>query len=51
MNMVRTDPIKPGSASPVMVGEDKMLDEEMNSRTPGAGRPGTDGNPSRAEDD
>ena len=33
MNMVRTDPIKPGSASPVMVGEYKMLDEEMNSRT------------------
>ena len=50
VNLVRTNPTEPGLASPVMVGEDKMLDEGANPRTPGAGRPGTDENPGRTED-
>ena len=50
VNLVRTNPTKPMSASPVMAREDKMLDEEASSRTPGAGRPGTNENPGRAED-
>ena len=50
LNLVRTNPTKPGSASLVMVREDKMLDEEASSRTPGAGRPGTNENPGHAED-
>ena len=41
VNLVHTNPTELGSASPVTVGEDKMLDEEVNSRAPGAGRPGT----------
>ena len=49
VNLVHTNPTEPGSASPVMVGEDKMLDE-ANSRTPGAGWPGTDENPGCTED-
>ena len=49
VNLVRTNPTEPGSASPVTAGEDKMLDG-ANSRTPGAGRPGTDENPGRTED-
>ena len=50
VNLVCTNPTELGLASPVMVGEDKMLDEGANSRTPGAGRPGTDENPGRTED-
>ena len=49
VNLVCTNPTELGSASPVMTGEDNMLDE-VNSRTPGAGRPGTDENPDRTED-
>ena len=33
VNLVRTNPTEPGSASPVMAREDKMLDEAI-SRTP-----------------
>ena len=50
VNLVCTNPTEPGSASLVMADENKMLDEAVNSRTPGAGRPGTDANPGRAED-
>ena len=49
VNLVRTNPTELGSASPVTAQEDKMLDE-ANSRTPGAGRPGTDKNPGHTED-
>ena len=49
VNLVCTNPTEPGSASPVMAQEDKMLDEAV-SRTPGAGQPGTDENPGRTED-
>ena len=50
VNLVRTNPTELGSASPVTAGEDKMLDEGANSRTPGAGQLGTDGNPGLTED-
>ena len=50
VNLVRTDPTGPGSASPVMAGEDKMLDEEVLSKAPGAGRLGNDDNPDRPGD-
>ena len=43
VNLVCTNPTELGSASLVMAREDKMLDEAV-SRTPGAGRPGTDEN-------
>ena len=33
-----------------MVGEDKMLDDGVLSKTPGAGWPGTDENPGHTED-
>ena len=49
VNLVRTNPTEPGLASPVTAGEDKMLDEEAGSRTPGAGRPGTNENPGHAD--
>ena len=49
VNLVRTNPTEPGSASPVMAWEDKMLDEVI-SRTPGAGWPGTDENSGCTED-
>ena len=49
VNLVCTNPTELGSASPVTAGEDKMLDG-VNSRTPGAGQPGTDENPGRTED-
>ena len=48
-NLVCTNPSELGSASLVTAQEDKMLDEVI-SRTPGAGRPGTDENSCRAED-
>ena len=41
VNLVRTNPTELGSTSPVTAREDKMLDEAV-SRTPGAGRLGTD---------
>ena len=50
VNLVRTNPTELGSASPVMAREDKMLDEVI-SRTPGAGRPGTDVNSGHTEED
>ena len=49
INLVRTNPTELGSASPVTAREDKMLDEETSSKTPGAGRPGTNENPGRAD--
>ena len=49
VNLVRTNPTEPGLTSPVTVREDKMLDG-ANSRTPGAGWPGTNENPGRTED-
>ena len=49
VNLVRTNPTGLGSASWVMAQEDKMLDG-ANSRTPGAGRPGTNENPGHTED-
>ena len=48
VNLVRTNPTEVGSTSPVMVGEDKMSDG-ANSRTPGAGRLGTEENPDQTE--
>ena len=50
VNLVHNNPTEPGSASPVMAREDKMLDEEANSRTPGAGQPGTNEDPGHTED-
>ena len=50
VNLVCTNPTEPGLASPVMAREGKMLDEGANSRTPGAGQPGTDENPGHTED-
>ena len=50
VNLVRTNPTEPGSASPVMAGEDKMLDEVVICRTPGAGQLGTGENPDCPED-
>ena len=49
VNLVRTNPTEPGLASPVTAREDKMLDEEVSSRTPGAGQPGTNIEPGRAD--
>ena len=49
VNLVRTNPTEPGSTSPVMAREDKMLDEAV-SRTPGAGRPGTNENSGHSKD-
>ena len=49
VNLVHTNPTELGSASLVTVREDKMLDEKANSRTPGAGWPGTNENPGCTE--
>ena len=47
-NLVRaSDERAPGSNSLVMEREDKMLDEDTQSRAPGSGRLGSDGNASR----
>ena len=49
VNLVRSDQPEPGSSSPVMAGEDRMLDvEESQPRAPGNGRPGH--NPDQAAD-
>ena len=40
VNLVHSNPTEPGLTSPVMARENKMLDG-ATSRTPGAGRPGT----------
>ena len=47
VNLVCSSQPKPGSSSPVMVGEDRMLDESQ-PRAPGNGRPGH--NPDQAAD-
>ena len=49
VNLVRSDPTEPGSTSPVMVMENQMLDG-ASSRSPGAGRPGTNEDPGHSED-
>ena len=49
VNLVCSDQTEPGSSSPVMAGEDRMLDvEENQARAPGNGRPGH--NPNQAAD-
>ena len=49
VNLVCSDQPKPGSSSPVMAGEDRMLDvEESQPRAPGNSRPGH--NPDQAAD-
>ena len=45
VNLVCADPTRLGSAPPVTAGEDQMLDEEVQSKAPAAGRPGNDENP------
>ena len=40
VNLVRSNPTEPGSTSPVTAIENDML-AGVSSRTPGAGRPGT----------
>ena len=49
VNLVHTNPTELGSASLVMARGGRMLDEVV-SRTPGAGRPGTNENPGCTED-
>ena len=49
VNLVCSDPAEPGSTSPVTAMENQMLDG-ASSRTPGAGRLGTNGDPSHSED-
>ena len=49
VNLVRSDPPELGSTSPVMAVENQMLDG-ASSRTPGAGRPGTNEDPGTSED-
>ena len=48
VNLVRSNPTEPGLTSPVTARENEMLDR-VTSRTPGAGRPGTNEDPSRTE--
>ena len=48
VNLVRSNPTEPGSTSPVTAMENEMLDG-VSSRTPGAGRPGTNKDPGRTE--
>ena len=48
VNLVRSNPTEPGSTSPVTARENEMLDR-ATSRTPGAGRPGTNGDPGHTE--
>ena len=49
VNLVHSDPPELGSTSPVTAVENEMLDG-VSSRTPGAGRPGTNGDPGPSED-
>ena len=49
VNLVRSNPTEPGLTSPVMAMENQMLDG-ASSRTPRAGRPGTNEDPSHSED-
>ena len=48
VNLVRSAPVKLGWTSPVTARENQMLDgaDGATSRTPGAGQPGTDEEPS-----
>ena len=48
VNLVHSNPTEPGLTSPVTARENKMLDG-ATSRTPGAGRPGTNEDPSHTE--
>ena len=48
VNLVHSNPTEPGSTSPVTVRENEMLDRAI-SRTPGAGRPGTNEDPGHTE--
>ena len=48
INLVCSNPTEPGLTSPVMAKENKMLDG-VTSRTPGAGREGTNEDPGRTE--
>ena len=48
VNLVRSNPTEPGSTSPVTARENEMLDR-ATSRTPGAGRLGTNDDPSHTE--
>ena len=48
VNLVRADTANLGSSSPIMAKEDRMLDE-MTSKTPGAGGPGSVGNPDETD--
>ena len=48
VNLVRSNPTEPGLTSPVTVRENEMLDR-ATSRTPGAGRPGTNEDPDHTE--
>ena len=48
VNLVCSNPTEPGLTSPVTAMENEMLDK-ASSRTPGAGRPGTNEDPSRTE--
>ena len=51
INLVRSASIELGSTSPVMVRENQMLDggDGATSKTPGAGRPGTNEDPGRTD--
>ena len=48
VNLVHSNPTEPGSTSLVTARENEMLDR-ATSRTPGAGRPGTNEDPGRTE--
>ena len=48
VNLVHSNPTEPGSTSPVTARENEMLDG-ATSRTPGAGRPGTNEDPGHTE--
>ena len=48
VNLVHSNPTEPGSTSPVTARENEMLDG-ATSRTPGAGRPGTNEDPSHTK--
>ena len=48
VNLVRFNPTEPGSTSLVTAMENEMLDR-TSSRTPGAGRPGTNEDPGHTE--
>ena len=48
VNLVCSNPTEPGSTSPVTARKNEMLDG-ATSRTPGAGRPGTNEDPSHTE--